>query len=84
VARIEKGRTPRQHHFGALVREARHARKLSQEELGFRSGVNRAYIGGLEAGLRNPSLETICRLALALKVDASDLVRGAQKKRGRT
>jgi transcriptional regulator with XRE-family HTH domain len=56
---------------------------MSQETLGFKSGFDRSYIGALEAGWRNPSLETICRLAKALRVDAADLVEGTQAKRGR-
>jgi transcriptional regulator with XRE-family HTH domain len=55
----------------------------SQEKLALKSGINRTYIGSLEAGERNPSLENITRLASALDVDAADLVRGLQKLAGR-
>ena len=55
---------------------------ISQEALALKSGINRTYIGSLESGDRNPSLENISRLATALKVDAADLVRGLQKLRG--
>lgn len=56
---------------------------LSQEALAHETGINRTYIGSLEAGMRNPSLENIARLAAGLKVDAADLVRGLQKIQGR-
>ena len=56
---------------------------LTQEALALKSGINRTYIGSLEAGERNPSLENIARLAVALGVDAADLVRGLQKLKGR-
>lgn len=59
-------------------------RGMSQETLALTSGFDRSYVGALEAGWRNPSLETICRLAKALRVDASELVVGAQAKRGRS
>jgi transcriptional regulator with XRE-family HTH domain len=36
-----------------------------------------------EAGERNPSLENIARLAVALGVDAADLVKGFQRVNGR-
>jgi hypothetical protein len=49
-----------------------------------RAGVNRSYFASLEAGHRNASLETICRLAVALDCDAADLVRGTQAVAGRT
>jgi len=83
VAGTGKGETPRQRLLGDRVRQRRAELNMSQENLAHRSGLNRSYIGSLEAGQRNPSLETICRLAKALKVDAADLVRGAQAKAGR-
>lgn len=70
--------------FGDLVREHRHRIGLSQEALALRAGINRSYYASLEAGRRNASLETICRLALALGCDAADLVRGTQSAEGKT
>lgn len=83
VAGTEKGKTARQQLFGDHMREWRIERGMSQEALGLKSGFDRSYIGALEAGWRNPSLETICRIAKALKVDAADLVAGTQAKKGR-
>jgi transcriptional regulator with XRE-family HTH domain len=65
--------------FGDRVRGRRSERGLAQEALALKAGINRAYIGSLEAGQRNPSLETVAKLAIALKVDAADLVRGLQR-----
>lgn len=76
--------TPRQRLFGDLVRARRHRVGLSQEALALRAGVNRSYYASLEAGRRNPSLETICRLAVALGCDTADLVRGTQDAQGRS
>lgn len=75
--------TPRQRVFGDRLRTHRQGSELSQESLALRAGVNRSYYASLEAGRRNPSLETICRLALALDCDAADLVRGTQAEAGR-
>lgn len=80
---IHESVTPRQRLFGDLVREHRHRSGLSQEALALKAGVNRSYYASLEAGRRNASLETICRLARAIDCDAADLVRGTQKERGR-
>lgn len=75
--------SPRQRLFGDLVRGRRHEVGLSQEALALKAGVNRSYYASLEAGRRNASLETICRLAVALECDAADLVRGTQAVAGR-
>ncbi|MGB3945974.1 MAG: helix-turn-helix transcriptional regulator [Candidatus Saccharimonadales bacterium] len=52
--------------FGKRVRELRKAKKLSQSQLADKVGVDRSYIGLLERGERNPSLEVIADIAKAL------------------
>lgn len=59
--------------FGDRVRELRQKVKLSQEELGFRTGLDRTYISGIERGQRNPALINIGKLAKALKTTLPDL-----------
>jgi transcriptional regulator with XRE-family HTH domain len=51
------------------------AKKLSQEELAYRAGVHRTYLGGIERGERNPSLINIEAIAKALKVTLPELFR---------
>ena len=63
--------------FGRRLRELREARKFSQEELAFRSGLHRAYVSSTERGQRNVSLVNIEKLANALDVDECDLLRWA-------
>ena len=60
--------------FGKLLREKRHARKISQEELAFQSGLHRTYVGSVERGERNLSLENIFIFAKALNCNPSDLI----------
>ena len=60
--------------FGAAVRARREELELSQEELGFRSQLDRTYISGIERGTRNPTLKVIGRLAKALGTRASRLL----------
>ena len=69
VARQEEVRR----RFGARVRELRKARKLSQEAVALRSGLDRSYVGGIERGENNLSLVIIYRLAEALGVEAGEL-----------
>ena len=61
--------------FGENVRELRRARGLSQEELAFRAGIHRNYLGGIERGERNLALDNISAIAKALGVDLSELLR---------
>ena len=62
--------------FGRNVRALREAAGLSQEALAERADLHRTYEGGVERGERNISLENIVRLAVALDVSASDLMKG--------
>ncbi len=62
--------------LGKRVRAARKAMRLSQEQLGERSGLHRTYIGHIERGEVNPTLHNVLLLAQALGLDASELVRG--------
>ncbi len=59
--------------FGARVRLLRAKKGLSQEDLAFRTGVHRTYLGGIERGERNPSLKNIAAIAKALDTTLSDL-----------
>lgn len=54
---------------------------MTQAELGERSELTRTYVSGLENGRKNPTLETQSRIATALGVRLSVLVREAEEKR---
>ena len=60
--------------FGALIREKRHSLGISQEELSFRSGLHRTYVGSVERGERNLSLENIYLFSITLGCDPQDLL----------
>jgi transcriptional regulator with XRE-family HTH domain len=62
--------------FGTALREHRSTRKLTQEGLAAQSGLHRTYIGDLERGRRNASLKVLERLAKALRVTISELLKG--------
>lgn len=57
------------------VREIRRARHLSQRQLAARMQVPRTYISKIENGKAIPTLGSLERLANALEVDMSQLVR---------
>jgi len=66
-------RTVRRRDFGLAVRELRTLQHLSQEELAAEAGLHRTYVGSVERGERNISLDNIWKLAEALRVKPSDL-----------
>ena len=57
---------------GKRIREVRKAQGISQQELGERANLNYKYIGGVERGERNPSVESLVKIAKGLKVDVGD------------
>src|SRR5579883_423049 len=65
----------------AQVREIRRARHLSQRQLASRMQVPRTYISKIENGKAIPTLGSLERLAEALQVDVSQLVRDARSRR---
>ena len=60
--------------FGKKVREKRAALHLSQEELAERANVHRTYVGMIERGEKNITLENIAKFAKALNLTLSQLL----------
>lgn len=50
------------------IKSTRSALGISQEELAARAGLHRTYVSDLERGARNPSLESVAKLADALEL----------------
>lgn len=65
--------------LGANVRELRVRRKLTQEALGERAGLSHKFIGEVERGLGNPSIESVAAIAGALGADVGDLFGAARR-----
>lgn len=66
--------------FGYVLRNLRKTKGLSQEELAYRSGLDRTYISLLERGLRQPSLSSILQLSNPLGVSSSEMVSQVEAK----
>ena len=59
--------------FGDRVRELRKEKGLSQEELSFKTGLHRTYIGMIERAEKNITLTNIEKIAKALDIDIKNL-----------
>ena len=64
----------------AQVKDIRRARHLSQRQLAGRMQVPRTYISKIENGKAMPTLSSLDRLARALQVDISALLRDAPRR----
>ncbi len=61
--------------LGTTIRARRAELGLSQEELAHAAGVDRSYMGGLERGEHNLTVITLCRIAAAVDLCPSDLLK---------
>lgn len=61
--------------FGRRIRLLRKAKGFSQESFADHANIHRTYMGGIERGERNPTLTTICRIAEALEIAPSELLK---------
>ncbi|MBR0707996.1 helix-turn-helix transcriptional regulator [Bradyrhizobium liaoningense] len=59
--------------FGQRVRDRRLSLDMSQEELASEADIRRALISEIERGEANPTLESVIRIATALRISLSDL-----------
>ncbi|EAW36846.1 helix-turn-helix domain-containing protein [Lyngbya sp. PCC 8106] len=62
--------------LGSNIRQLRRSQGLSQEKLAEKADLHRTYIGAIERGERNVSLDNIVAIAHALGVPASKLLEG--------
>jgi len=62
--------------FAENLKRLRLANDLSQEALANLAGLHRTYIGSVERGERNISIDNIERLALALECDLKEFFKG--------
>ncbi|MFQ5880911.1 MAG: helix-turn-helix domain-containing protein [Candidatus Methylomirabilales bacterium] len=61
--------------LGREIKKARESLQKSQETLAFDAGVHRTYVSLIERGQKSPTLAVIVRLAKALNVRPSELLR---------
>jgi len=62
--------------LGENIRTHRRGLKWSQEKLAEKAELHHNYIGDIERGEENVSVDALMRIAVALKVQVSDLTQG--------
>jgi transcriptional regulator with XRE-family HTH domain len=70
--------------FGENLRKCRRRAGFSQEELGMRSELHRTEIGLLERGARVPRIDTLIKIASALRIPPAELIDGIEWAPGNT
>ncbi len=61
--------------LGAEIRKTRQTIGISQEELAYKADLDRSYVGGIERGEHNVAIMSLVKLARALDIKVSDLVK---------
>jgi len=61
--------------LGGNLRKLRLKKNMSQGDLATVLGVDRAYISNIENGRMNPTLSTLEKVAKALRISSSELLR---------
>ena len=60
---------------GRVIQKTREEKGLSQEVVSGLADIGRTHLSAIERGERKPTLETLYRLANALDVNMSDIIR---------
>jgi transcriptional regulator with XRE-family HTH domain len=63
------------------VRRARHAKKMTQEELADRAGISTRYLGSVERAAVSASVTVLGQIARALRTNPCDLIRLPQRRK---
>ena len=66
--------------LGLRIRELRNERHMSQEELAFKAGISAAHLGQIERALKNPTVDTVAKIAAAMDVSITTLFTDEQAK----
>ena len=65
--------------LGQAIRKHRERLDLTQEKLAEKAELHRTYLADIERGTRNPSVESVRRIACALGIPISELFRTAEE-----
>jgi transcriptional regulator with XRE-family HTH domain len=69
--------------FGQVIKAVRERQGISQEKLAELAEIDRTYVSMIERGKRHPTLEVAGRIADALSMKLSEVIRRAEKTQAR-
>ena len=61
------------------IRSEREKQNMSMNRLAERAGLSQQMVSYVERGMRNPTIETLLRIASALEIDLVDVLQRAQR-----
>lgn len=68
--------------LGKRIRELRSKKGFSQESFADHCGLHRTYMGGIERGERNLTIQTVLTVSKGLGMSMSELLNGIEKQIG--
>ena len=75
LSSMKKAATKERAQLGAAIRKRRLSLGLSQEEFAEKIDCHRNFIGRLERGEQNPTVDTLVRLAAGLRWKVVDIIK---------
>ena len=75
LSSMKKAATRERAQLGAAIRKRRLSLGLSQEEFAEKIDCHRNFIGRLERGEQNPTVDTLVRLAAGLRCKVVDIIK---------
>jgi len=60
--------------IGKRIQAKRHEIGYSQEEFAYQAGIARTYMGRVERGEQNISIQNLIKIALTLKIEVGELI----------
>lgn len=64
---------------GRVIQRVREEKKQSQELVSGLAGIGRTHLSAIERGERKPTLDTFCKIALAMNISPSVLLSEIEK-----
>jgi transcriptional regulator with XRE-family HTH domain len=61
------------HRLGIIIKKLRKDKSISQEELALLADIDRTYVGDIEKGERNISIDVLEKLANTLEISMSEI-----------